>query len=258
MADTWNSFNTANPPGLTAGPVTFKAGGGDEINAYVVRPDGDGPFPGIVWIHHMPGWDELTQEFARRLANHGYNVIAPNYYFRYGHGTPDDVTATVRADGGVADDSVVADSEAAMNWLKALPTRNGKVGITGTCSGGRHAVLTASRVKGFDAVVDLWGGGVVMPADALNAKRPVAPIDLTKDLDAPILGLFGNDDQSPTPDQVNQHEEALKAAGKNYDFHRYDGAGHAFFYHDRGAYRWEAAMDGWAKMFAFFEKYLKN
>src|SRR5437588_525466 len=83
--------------------------------------------------------------------------------------------------------------DARMNWLKALPTSNGKVGIIGTCSGGRHSYLTACRVKGFDAVVNCWGGGVVAAADQLNDKRPVAPVDLTKDLSCPVLGLFGND-----------------------------------------------------------------
>jgi carboxymethylenebutenolidase len=118
-------------------------------------------------------------------------------------------------------------------------------------------VLTASRVQGFDAVVDLWGGRVVIPQDQLNEKQPVAPIDYTKDLNAPLLGLFGNEDQSPTPADVDKHEEALKQHGKNYEFHRYDGAGHGFFYYDRPMYRQEQAMDGWAKVFTFLDKNLK-
>ena len=95
-------------------------------------------------------------------------------------------------------------------------------------------------------------------ADALTAKQPVAVIDYTADLKAPLLGLFGNDDQSPSPADVNTHEEALKKAGKNYEFHRYDGAGHGFFYYDRPAYRQQQAMDGWGKVFAFFDKHLKG
>ena len=118
-------------------------------------------------------------------------------------------------------------------WLKSLPTSNGKVGIIGTCSGGRAAFMVAARSSSFDAVVDLWGGRVVMAQDALNAKTPVAPIDYTKDLNIPLLGLFGNDDASPSPAEVDQHEAALKQHGKNYEFHRYDGAGHGFFYYDR-------------------------
>jgi carboxymethylenebutenolidase len=80
----------------------------------------------------------------------------------------------------------------------------------------------------------------------------VAPIDYTADLTAPLLGLFGNDDSHPTPEQVNLHEEELKRLGKEYEFHRYDGAGHGFFYYHTPMYRPEAAMDGWAKIFTFF------
>jgi carboxymethylenebutenolidase len=253
----WNQYKTDDTSiGVNAEITTFKAGGGDEIHAYVARPKGNNRRGGIVLVHHLPGWDEFYQEFAERLARHGYDVICPNLYERFGHGTPDDVTAKVRAEGGVKDDSVVADCEAAMNWLKALPTSNGKVGIIGTCSGGRHSVLVASRVQGFNAVVDCWGGGVVMPQDQLSPARPVAPIDLTKDLNTPLLGLFGNDDQAPTPDQVNQHEQALKSNGKKYDFHRYDGAGHGFFYYHTPLYRQQQAMDGWSKVLTFFQENL--
>ena len=107
----------------------------------MARPTGDEPAPGIVAVHHLPGWDEFYREFSERLARHGYTVICPDLYDRFGHGTPDDVAAKVRSEGGVADDSVVADCAAALSWLKALPTSNGKVGIIGTCSGGRHALL---------------------------------------------------------------------------------------------------------------------
>jgi len=254
----WNSFRTDGHQGIVAGITTYTGGDGDLIHAYVARPEGDGPFPGIVLVHHAPGWDELYQEFARRLANHGYTVIGPDLYCRVGHGTPDDVAAAVRAQGGVADDTVVADCAAALRWLKSLPTSNGKAGIIGSCSGGRHAVLVAGRVPGFDAVVDLWGGRVVASGDQLTPKQPVAPIDYTRDLSAPLLGLFGNEDQNPTPAQVDQHEAALKQHGKAYEFHRYDGAGHGFFYYDRPAYRPQQAMDGWSKVFAFFETHLKQ
>ena len=253
----WNSARTDTHQGMLAHTTTYAAGGGDYIHAYVARPEGDGPFPGIVLIHHAPGWDELYQEFARRFANHGYTVIAPDLYCREGHGAPDDIGAQVRSAGGVPDDRVVADCEAALHWLKSLPTSNGKVGVIGTCSGGRHATLVASRVQGFDAVADLWGGRVVAPKDQLTENQPVAPIDYTKNLNIPLLGLFGNDDQAPSPEQVDQHEAALKQHGKQYEFHRYDGAGHGFFYYDRPAYRQQQAMDGWSKVFAFFAEHLK-
>jgi carboxymethylenebutenolidase len=254
----WNSFDTGARLGLTAEVITYPGGNGDEIHAWVARPTGGEPAPGVVAVHHLPGWDEFYREFAERLARHGYTVICPDLYCRYGHGTPDDVAATVRAQGGVPDDSVVADCAAALRWLKAQPTSNGRAGIIGSCSGGRHALLTASRGSGFDAVADLWGGGVIMAKDELSDARSVAPIDLTPDLTAPLLGLFGNDDSHPTPEQVNRHEAELHRLGKDYEFHRYDGAGHGFFYYHTPMYRPEAAMDGWAKIFGFFGRHLKG
>jgi carboxymethylenebutenolidase len=95
-----------------------------------------------------------------------------------------------------------------------------------------------------------------MKPEDLSPSRPVSPVDLTASLSCPLLGIFGNDDQNPSPEQVNIHEEALKAAGKEYEFHRYDGAGHGFQYYDRAAYRQEQAMDAWSKVWTFFDSKL--
>ena len=150
----------------------------------------------------------------------------------------------------------MGDLAGALGTLRSLPYVNGKVGVFGTCSGGRHAYLAACRIKGFDAVVDCWGGRVVMSKEELTPKQPVAPIDYTADLPCPLLGLFGEEDRSPTPEQVAIHEQELKRLGKNYEFHMYPNAGHGFFYHDRPDYRQEQAVDGWNKVFAFLGKYL--
>jgi carboxymethylenebutenolidase len=243
---------------MLAETMTFAGHNGDMVNYYFTRPLGPGPFPGLVLIHHMPGWDEFYRETARRFTQHGYIVILPNLYSRFGHGAPEEVTARVRAQGGLADDTVVGDCEAAMKCLKALPNCNGKVGVIGGCSGGRHAFLVACRVKGFNALVDCWGGRVIMSKEELTPNNPVAPIDYTANLSCPILGLFGNDDQNPSPEKVNQLEAELKRLGKNYEFHRYDGAGHGFWTYDRPAYRQQQAMDSWDKTFSFFDRYLKS
>ena len=252
----WNSFSTDAQLGITTEITTFSGGGGDTFHAYVARPKGDGPFPGVVVVHHLPGWDEFYLEFCERLARHGYLVICPDLYCRAGHGTPDDVAAKVRAEGLVNDDSIVADCAAALEWVKAQPDSTGRVGIIGSCSGGRHTVLIASRVKGFDAAVDLWGGSVAVSPEPMRKIWPVPPIEYCADLSAPLLGLFGNDDQSPPPDQVDLHEEELKKHGKEYEFHRYDGAGHGFFYYHTPLYRSQQAMDGWSKVFDFFGRKL--
>lgn len=249
-------YTTDQYEGLMAETVTMTGANGDAINAFFARPLGDGPFPAMVLAHHMPGWDQWYRETTLKFALRGYIVITPNLYFRAGHGTPEDVAAKVRGDGGIADDSAVGDLEGGMKYIRALAYSNGRVGIFGTCSGGRHAYLTACRVKGFDAVVDCWGGRVVMAPDALNAKTPVSPHELTRDLTCPILGLFGNDDSSPTPAQVDQLEAELKKHGKTYEFHRYDGAGHGFFYNHTASYRQAQAMDGWGRVWAFLERYL--
>ena len=250
------SYTTDMYQGMLAETVTVHGHGGDAINAYLARPLGTGPFPGVVLVHHAPGWDELYREFTRKFAHHGYVAISPNLYCREGHGTTEDVAAKVRAAGGVPDDQVVGDVEGAMNHLRSLLYSNAKVGVIGSCSGGRQTTLVACRTTGFNAAVDLWGGRVVMSQEEITPKQPVAPIDYTRDLSCPLLGIFGEDDQSPTPAQVQQHEAELKKHSKKYEFHMYPNAGHGFFYYDRAMYRQEQAVDGWQKVFAFFEVHL--
>jgi carboxymethylenebutenolidase len=223
---------------MLAETVAFRGHKGDVGEAYYARPLGGGPWPGVVLIHHMPGWDEWIKEATRKLAHHGLATISPHLYFRDGPGSPDDVGARVRAAGGVADEQVIGDVAGCMEFLRAQPYANGKVGVIGFCSGGRHTYLAACSLAGIDAAVDCWGGNVI------------------EKVRSPLLGLFGNDDENPNRDQVNRTEAVLKKLGKNYEFHRYDGAGHAFFNASRPAYRAEQALDGWTKVFAFFHKHL--
>jgi len=244
--------------GILAETITMTGADGDLINAYLARPLGHGPFPAMVLAHHMPGWDEWYRETAHKFAYRGFVTISPNLYFRSGHGTPEDVAAKVRSEGGIPDDQAVGDLVGAMQHVRSLPYVSGKVGAFGTCSGGRHVFLTACRVPGFDAVVDCWGGRVVMDPHELTTNFPVSPHEYTQDLSCPILGLFGNNDTSPSPEKVNQHEVELKKYGKEYEFHRYDGAGHGFFYYQRPNYRQAQAMDGWQKIWAFLDKHLRD
>jgi carboxymethylenebutenolidase len=242
--------------GMIAETIAINGDKNEPISAYVARPLGRGPFPGVVLIHHAPGWDEWYREATRKFAHHGYAAISHNLYHRAGEGKADDVAAKVRAEGGVADAQVIGDTEGAVAWLRAQPYLNGKVGVMGTCSGGRQTFLFACHTKNIDAAIDLWGGRVVMSKEELTPKQPTAPIEFTKNLSCPLLGLFGNEDRAPTPEQVDQHEAELKKHGKQYEFHRYDGAGHGFFYYDRPMYRIEQALDGWQKVFSFFQKHL--
>jgi len=241
---------------MTTCTIMITSTDGTEIEAYLAQPDEPSSRGGVVVIHHMPGYDRGTKEIVRRIAELGYDAIMPNLYWREAPGSaPDDAAAAARANGGVPDERLVADVTGAAAFLRGLGSSNGKVATIGHCSGGRQSVLVACNAD-IDAAVDCYGAyvtGVVpegwpLKITALNDQLP--------NLRCPVLGLFGNDDQYPTPEHVDEFEEILKAHGKTYEFHRYDGAGHAFFANDRPSYRVEAANDGWQRIAAFFRAHL--
>jgi len=218
---------------LIAETILIRGHTGDQIDAYLARPFGGGPYPGVVVIHHMPGWDGPTKEIARRFAHHGYVALSPNLHFREGKATPQDNSASVRAAGGMPDDRTMGDVQGAIDTVRALPYSSGKVGVIGYCSGGRQSYLAACTLRGLDAAVDCYGGGVAAKPEELTSRQPVAPIDFTKDLSCPLLGLFGVEDARPSPADTAVTEAALERFGKTYEFHTYDNAGHAFFAVDR-------------------------
>jgi carboxymethylenebutenolidase len=249
----------ASYQGLTADVVNFNGHQGYKSEAYYARPTKPGKVGGVLVLHHIIAWDEFIIESTRKIAHHGFAAIAPNLFVRFGDGDPDDVGARARPAGGAYDAEVIGDATGAISYLRSQDNSNGKIGVIGYCSGGRHTYLAACTLPNIDAAVDCWGGNVVVndPA-ALTPKRPVAPIDLTTTLTAPLLGIFGNDDMNPSRADVDKTEEVLKKMGKPYEFHRYDGAGHAFFNWHAASYRQQQADDAWKKVFAFFDKHLST
>jgi carboxymethylenebutenolidase len=242
--------------GILAETTTITGDGGDLIEAYFARPLGPGPFGSVVVIHHLPGYDAATKEIARRFAVLGYAALMPNLYSRDAPGAkPDDAAALVRAQGGVPDARLVGDVAGAAAHLRALPNSNGKVGVIGYCSGGRQSFLAATSLP-LDAAVDCYGAFVV---GAVPEGMPlnVGPIvDRAPQLSCPLLGLFGAEDKYPSPEHVLELQHALDAAGKTYEFHSFDDAGHGFFAVDRPSYRPAAATEGWQRIEAFFARYL--
>lgn len=241
---------------LIAETVSIAGDGGDEIEAYLAKPLGDGAYGGVVVIHHMPGFDRATKEITRRFAAEGYLAICPNLYSREAPGAaPDDAAATVRAAGGVPDDRLVGDVAGAATYVRGLAASNGTVGVIGYCSGGRQAFLAACSLP-LEAAVDCYGGSVVSPPPSghLVRMRPLLPI--ADRLSCPLLGLFGAEDQNPSPADTAELERVLTAHGKTFEFHTYPDAGHAFFAVDRPSYRVAAALDGWQKILAWFGRYL--
>ena len=136
----------ASPDAIRAETITITGHGGDEIEAYRAVPLATGSRGGVVWIHHMPGYDRETKEFVRRLAVSGYHAVCPNLYSREAPGAdPDDAAATVRAAGGVPDDRLVGDVAGAAEYLRNLDGANGKTGVIGHCSGGGRRFWRRAR-----------------------------------------------------------------------------------------------------------------
>jgi carboxymethylenebutenolidase len=244
---------------ISTSAVRIEGAGGDQIEAYLARPAEPGSRGGVVLIHHMPGYDRWSKEVARRFATDGYDAIVTNLYWREAPGAePDDAAAVARSRGGVPDERLVGDVAGAAAYLRALDSSNGKVGVIGHCSGGRQAVLAACNVD-LDAAVDCYGAYVVgqPPED-----HPMHPLKIRgfeeqlPKLGCPLLGLFGNEDAHPSPEEVAELDRLLTEHGKDHEFHAYDGAGHGFFATDRPAYRVEAAQDGYRRIGEFFARYL--
>src|ERR1700689_616778 len=112
---------------LCAETVLISGHRGDEIEAYLARPAGDGLRGGVVVIHHMPGYDRATKEIVRRFAELGYDAVCPNLYHRDAPGAaPDAAAATPRANGGVPDERLIGDVAGAAAHLRSLANSNGK------------------------------------------------------------------------------------------------------------------------------------
>jgi carboxymethylenebutenolidase len=241
---------------LTAHTIRIASADGTEIEAYAASPLGEVRRGGVLVIHHLPGYDRSTKEMTRRFAAMGFDAVCPNLYTRQAPGAdPDDAAATVRARGGLPDAQLVDDIAGSAAYLRSLPSSNGAVGVIGYCSGGRQAVLAACRLD-LDAAVDCYGAYVVgqPPADWVISVTPL--YDDLPNLSCPLLGLFGNDDSYPSPDQVRELDSLLRDLGKDFEHASYDGAAHAFFRVDSPLYRPEAAVDGWQRIQAFFGRHL--
>jgi carboxymethylenebutenolidase len=241
---------------LRAETIRMLAAGGDEIEAYLARPLSDRRRGGVVVIHHLPGYDRATKEMTRRFAVMGYDALCPNLFWREAPGAePDDASAAARAAGGIPDQRLVDDVAAAADYLRALPDATGRIGVIGHCSGGRQAVLTACHLQ-VDAVVDCYGAFVTGDPPPNATVRVTNLVPILPNLSAPVLGLFGNEDKAPSPEQVDEFEAILRANGKRAEFYRYSSAGHAFFAVDRTSYRVTAALDGWERIAAFFGRHV--
>jgi carboxymethylenebutenolidase len=242
---------------LRAETIHFNSFDDQSVEAYLATTEGE-HVGGIVVIHHFPGYDEATKEIVRKFAANGYNSICVNLYSRESPGaSPDDAAAAARARGGVPDDQLVGDVGAAAQYLRALANSNQHVGVIGYCSGGRQSVLAACSLD-LEAAVDCYGAFVVMDPPESTGMKATSIVGLLPNLSCPLLGLFGLDDQYPSPEQTETLRGLLSEEGKEFTFHEYEGAGHAFFAVDRPSYRPEVATEAWGEIWKFYGQHLSS
>ncbi|MGE3301551.1 MAG: dienelactone hydrolase family protein [Hyphomonadaceae bacterium] len=229
---------------------------GSEMPVLLFDPEAPGPHAGLIVAQHLPvahaglERDPFQIEVGRRYAAAGYAVAMPWIFHWWDADAPMDVK---RAE--FRDDRTVLDLEATRALLaRQAHVDSTRVGILGHCWGGRVAWLGAARLPGLKACAVFYGGRIRAPF----ADGGAAPITLAQDIACPVLGVFGNEDQGPSPADVDAYEAALTAAGVPYAFHRYDGAGHGFQdFNNPERYREAQSEDAWRKALAFFAEALK-
>jgi carboxymethylenebutenolidase len=234
--------------------ITFERDG-DTIRGYAARPQGDGPFPGLVLIPDVRGLGEHYRDVARRFAAEGFFTFAIDLYSREGAPDLPDMQAVFRWIRDLPDPRVLADLQGAVRHLAGrADVRADRIGITGFCMGGQYALLAACSHDGLAACVSWYG--MLRYADK-SATKPSSPLDRAAELSCPYLGLFGAEDAIIPLADVAELRATLDRAHKQYDIHIYPGAGHAFFNDTRpDAYRPDAAADAWPRAIRFLREHL--
>jgi carboxymethylenebutenolidase len=225
------------------------------MNTLVFEPAGNGPHPALIIAQHLPvaheglEKDPFTIDVGERFASEGYVSAIPFLF----HWWPADEDVAVKREE-FRDDWTVADLDATFGLLTGMDSVDpDRIGIIGHCWGGRVAWLAACHNPKLAACALFYGGRVKVPF----ADASPAPIELAARIQCPVLGGFGNEDQGPSPEDVNDYEAALNAAGVVNEIHRYEGAGHGFQDHtNENRYRQEQAEDAWSKTLKFFVKNL--
>ena len=223
--------------------------GGNPMSIYLGVPEGNGPFPGVVVMFHRAGIDAFTRDRVDRLAAAGYVAAAPDLYHRLPE-TMDEPTKMV----SLKDVEILADVQATADYFGEIRiVRGDRLAILGHCMGGRMAFLGGAANPSFRASVIYYCGNMFKPW----GEGVPTPFDRLAGLKGPVIGFFGNDDKNPSPDDVTKIDQALTKFGIPHEFHRYDGAGHAFqnFVRD-DVHRPAQAADAWAKTLAFLHREL--
>ena len=226
------------------------------MEGYLTQPEAQGRHPAVVVIQEIWGVNSHIQSGVDRLPARGYVGLAPAMFHREGPmtiGLHEEMDTAIARMGRSTDVNILSDVKAAVDYIKAQSFVQGdKIGIVGFCFGGRVSYLAACSISDLSASVVFYGGGI---GTALGDGP--SPLEQTSNIGCPVLGLFGEEDTNPTPEDVAKMDEELTKYGKTHEFHSYAGAGHGFHCEARASYMPEAAADGWGKAMAWFDKYLK-
>ena len=228
-----------------------------QVPVYEAHPSGPGKYPIVLVIPEIFGMHEHIKDVVRRFAKEGFLAITFEPYARDGGVLQLREIAEVRkvADS-VPDARVMGDLDALLAYGKKHPAgRADRVGVTGFCRGGMYTLLFAARSRDVKAAVSWYGQ--IKPAMSPGI-RTAGPLDVAGRINAPVLGLYGEEDLGIPAADVKEMEAALKGAGKTAEFVLYPKAPHAFFADYRPSYREEAAKDGWTRCIGWFNKYLKG
>jgi len=242
--------------GLVAGEQKIKVGGFD-VPVYEARPANGKDTPIILVISEIWGVHEYIRDSTRRFAKAGYYAVAPELFAREGGVAQlPDIQDVLKIVLSQKREQTLGDLKATVDWAKTRPNvKADKVGVTGWCWGGSTTIQVAATNPDIKAAV-AWYGPPARPYQ--GASGPVTGFDLAKDIKVPFLGLFGENDKSPTPEDAKKLGELVKAQNPNIEIVIYPAAGHGFHADYRPSYNKAAADDGWKRCTGWFEKYLKG
>lgn len=232
------------PTGLLAGDVQIPTAEGS-IPAYRAAPEGGGARPIVLVVQEIFGVHEHIKDVARRLARLGYLAVAPELYHRQGDVSKlpsfDEIRKVVAQ---VPDGQVLKDLDATYAWAVANGGDASRLALTGFCWGGRITWLYAAHQPQLKAGV-AWYGRLTGDKDALH---PEHPLDVATRLKAPVLGLYGGQDQGIPVASVEQVNEKLRSLSSPSHIHLYPQAPHAFYADYRPSFRKADAEDGWRRL----------
>ena len=222
------------------------------MDMYAALPDGSGPHPAVVIAFHVGGLDDFDRKMADQLAEAGFVAVVPDLFHRFSK----EVMDGPRLDrlGHLKDADIIADMNAAVDFLTANSAINDdRIGVTGFCMGGRIAWLMAASNQIFKCTVPFYGGNIMG-----NWGPGDTPFSMANKINCPMLFHFGAEDGNPSVADRDTFDAELKRLGKDFEFHTYDGAGHAFMDHTNpDRYHEASAAAAWPRTIDFFNNHLK-